>query len=110
MKKIFITGALGQIGSELVPYLRKIYGVNNVIASDIKRNDENPVLLEGVFEELNVMDIEKYELLIKKHNIDTVMHMAALLSATAEKDPIFAWNLNMTGLLNSLEICKNNNQ
>jgi nucleoside-diphosphate-sugar epimerase len=106
MEKILVTGSLGQIGSELVPYLRKIYGENNIIASDIRKTDSNSILAQGIFEELDIMNTNKYSEIVKKYSIDTIIHLAALLSATGEKNPMLAWNLNMTGLLNSLEICK----
>lgn len=106
MKRILVTGALGQIGSELVPYLRRKYGVDSVIASDLRRVEGNPVLTEGVFETLDVMDAEKFKSLAQKHKVDTIIHMAALLSATAEKNPSMGWNLNMGGLVHALEICR----
>ncbi|KUP03992.1 UDP-glucose 4-epimerase [Bacillus coahuilensis p1.1.43] len=105
MKKILITGALGQIGSELVLKLREEYGKDNVIATDIRETD-SPVVTEGIFELLNVMDYEKMLELAKKYEVDTIMHLAALLSATAEAKPLLAWNLNMGGLVNALEVAR----
>ncbi|KUP05002.1 UDP-glucose 4-epimerase [Bacillus coahuilensis m2-6] len=105
MKKILITGALGQIGSELVVKLRQEYGIDNVIATDIRETD-SPVVTEGIFELLNVMDYEKMLELAKKYEVDTIMHLAALLSATAEAKPLLAWNLNMGGLVNALEVAR----
>jgi len=105
MKKILITGALGQIGSELTVKLRDIYGQDNVIATDIRKTD-SAAAANGPFEILDVMDANKMVDLAKKYEVDTIMHMAALLSATAETKPVFAWNLNMGGLMNSLETAR----
>lgn len=105
MKKIFITGALGQIGSELTIKLRNIYGTDNVIATDIRRNDSEAAQ-SGPFEIVDVTDAKSMFDTAKKHNADTVIHMAALLSATAEANPVFAWNLNMGGLMNALEAAR----
>ena len=102
MKKIMITGALGQIGSELITKLREIYGADNVLATDIRKTD-SPVVENGPFELLDVMDAERMHTLAKDFGADTMMHMAALLSATAEAKPLLAWNLNMGGLVNALE-------
>lgn len=102
MKKIMITGALGQIGSELIVKLRDIYGAENVLATDIRKTD-SPVVNDGPFELLDVMDLENMRKLAKDFGADTMMHMAALLSATAEAKPLLAWNLNMGGLVNALE-------
>lgn len=103
MKRILITGALGQIGSELTVKLRDIYGEDNVIATDI-RPAEGPET--GPFERLDVSDDYKMYEIAKKYEVDTIMHMAALLSATAEARPVFAWNLNMGGLMNALETAR----
>ncbi|OIK13256.1 UDP-glucose 4-epimerase [Bacillus sp. MUM 116] len=105
MKKILITGALGQIGSELTMRLREIYGEDNVIATDIKKSD-NLTVESGPFEILDVTDGKQMVEIAKKYNVDTIMHLAALLSATAEAKPLFAWNLNMGGLMNALETAK----
>ncbi|WP_102262886.1 L-threonine 3-dehydrogenase [Mesobacillus jeotgali] len=105
MKKILITGALGQIGSELTVKLRDIYGQDNVIATDIRKTD-SAAAMNGPFEILDVMDANKMVDLAKKYEVDTIMHMAALLSATAETKPVFAWNLNMGGLMNALETAR----
>lgn len=102
MKKIMITGACGQIGSELVEKLRKEYGRDNVLATDIRK----PAHSTGPFEILDVMDAEKMLQLATDFQADTLMHMAALLSATAENNPVFAWNLNMGGLMNALEVAR----
>jgi nucleoside-diphosphate-sugar epimerase len=105
MKKILITGALGQIGSELTVKLRGIYGQDNIIATDIRQTD-SAASSNGPFEILDVMDANRMVELARKYNVDTIMHMAALLSATAETRPVFAWNLNMGGLMNALETAR----
>ncbi|MHA6250596.1 L-threonine 3-dehydrogenase [Oceanobacillus sp. CAU 1775] len=104
MKKILITGACGQIGSELVIKLRKIYGEDNIIATDIKAASGE--LSEGIFETLDCTDAKGIYETAKKHNVDTIMHLAALLSAKAEAEPQKAWHLNMGGLMNSLEVAR----
>ncbi|BAH43573.1 probable L-threonine 3-dehydrogenase [Brevibacillus brevis NBRC 100599] len=106
MKKILVTGALGQIGSELIMKLRDIYGADQVIATDIRKNEEDPVVQSGPFEVLDVTDGNRMFELAKKHGVDTIMHLAALLSATAEAKPLLAWNLNMGGLVNALEAAR----
>ncbi|MEK4244292.1 L-threonine 3-dehydrogenase [Psychrobacillus sp. FSL K6-2684] len=102
MKKIMVTGALGQIGSELVAKLRKEYGSDNILATDI-RHISSSVTENGPFDLLDVTDGEKMHQLAKNFQADTMIHMAALLSATAEAKPLLAWNLNMGGLVNALE-------
>ncbi|ATZ16894.1 UDP-glucose 4-epimerase [Williamsoniiplasma luminosum] len=106
MKKVLITGSLGQIGSELVDRLRRELGKDNVIATDIRKIDGNAVCENGVFETLDVMDYEKFLKMATDHKVDTIVHLAALLSATAEKNIKLAWHLNMGGLLNALDVAK----
>lgn len=102
MKKIIVTGALGQIGSELVGKLRNTYGVDNILATDIRKVESE----QGPFEVLDVTDGKRMHELAHDFGADTMIHMAALLSATAEKNPVFAWNLNMGGLMNALEVAR----
>lgn len=109
MKRIMITGALGQIGTELTVKLRDIYGTDNVLATDLRRPEEDNIVLSGPFETLDVMDGERMQTIADDFKPDTMMHMAALLSATAEKNPVFAWDLNMGGLLNALEVARQHN-
>ncbi len=105
MKKILVTGSLGQIGSELVMKLRDVYGASNVVATDIRETDSE-VVKSGPFEILDVTDGQKLHDIAKRNEVDTIIHLAALLSATAEKNPLFAWNLNMGGLVNALEAAR----
>ena len=101
-----ITGSLGQIGSELTKRLRNDYGVDNVIATDIRHVEGNPVVEEGHFEILDVTDREKMLEIAKRYEVDTLIHLAALLSATAEQKPQLGWQLNMDGLMNALEVAR----
>jgi len=106
MKKILVTGALGQIGTELVPKLREVYGTDNVIATDIKLEKQFCLTQCGPHETLDVTDAQALFNIAKKYQVDTIIHLAALLSATAETKPLFAWNLNMGGLVNALEAAR----
>lgn len=100
-ESILVLGANGQIGSELVESLRNIYGMDNVIASDIK---EPASKSDGPFIQLDVLQADKVLDVIKKNNVKQVYHLAALLSATAEQKVKSAWKLNMDGLINLLDI------
>ncbi len=102
MKKILVTGALGQIGSELVSALRKRYGENNIIASDVK--DVKYVAKEFFpYEKLDVLDKQGLQAVIKKHDINIIHHLAAILSAAGEKNPQLCFDVNIIGLYNILE-------
>ncbi len=103
--KILIIGACGQIGTELTQKLRQEYGTENVIASDIRKLNTD-VVNAGPFEVVNALDYNQIENLIEKYQIDEVYLMAALLSATAEKNPAFAWDLNMNSLFHVLNLAK----
>ena len=105
--KILIIGACGQIGTELTQKLRSIYGNDNVIASDIRKLN-NDIVNNGIFEVINALDYNQIEHLIEKYQITDVYLMAALLSATAEKNPAFAWDLNMNSLFHVLNLAKAN--
>jgi len=105
LKKILVIGAAGQIGTELIPYLRSIYGQANVVASDI-RNDVSASLKEGPFEVIDCLDPKRLAEVTKAYGIDTVYNLAALLSAVAEAKPQMAWQVNMGGLVNILEVAR----
>lgn len=100
--KILIIGAGGQVGQELSAALRGIYGTENVIISDIRE----PEKMMGPFEILDAMDGEKLKSIVEKYAITDVYHLAALLSATAEKQVKFAWDLNMQSLFHVLDLAK----
>ena len=102
-KKILVIGSSGQIGTELVEGLRARFGTDQVISSDIK---EPQVKQDGPFVMVNAMDRHGIERILDKHGITEVYLLAALLSATAEKDPAFAWKLNMESLLIILELAR----
>lgn len=107
MRKILITGALGQIGSELTAEMRKIYGSDNVVASNrrIKAGHEETIE-SGPFEIIDVNAHVALSAAVEKHKINTIVNLAAILSATGEKDPQQCWNINMNGLYNVLEIAR----
>ncbi len=102
---ILVTGALGQIGSELVPALRERYGADNVVASDI-RMPAKERQAAGPFEHLDCTKMQQIRDIVRHHRIGTVYHLAALLSATAEEKPQAAWHLNMGGLYRVLEVVR----
>lgn len=89
--------------------IKKKFGNDQVLATDIKRPESDSVILNGPFEILDVTDKDRLFELVETFKADTIMHMAALLSATAEKNPLFAWNLNMGGLVNALEAAREYN-
>ena len=103
--KILIIGACGQIGTELTQKLRSIYGNENVVASDIRKLN-NDIVNNGIFEVVNALDYNQIEHLVEQYQITDVYLMAALLSATAEKNPAFAWDLNMNSLFHVLNLAK----
>jgi nucleoside-diphosphate-sugar epimerase len=103
--KILIIGACGQIGTELTFKLREIYGVENVVAADIRKLN-NDIVNSGIFEVVNALDFNQIEHLVEVHQITDIYLMAALLSATAEKNPAFAWDLNMNSLFHVLNLAK----
>ncbi len=105
MKKILVTGSMGQIGSELVSHLRDRYGSSNVIASG-RRKKNGSIADQGPFELLDVTDSEKTEAVVRNNKVNTIYHLASLLSATGEQDPQALWNINMNGLINVLEAAR----
>ena len=103
--KILVIGAAGQIGTELVLKLRESKGAENVIAADLKEPNKE-ILAGGKFVQLDILDEPAVRNIIGENSITEVYLLAALLSATAEKNPMFAWKLNMDGLFNILNIAK----
>ncbi|WP_346878064.1 L-threonine 3-dehydrogenase [Clostridium sp. UBA7791] len=106
MKRILVSGCLGQIGTELVTKLREVYGVDNVVATDVRKPEGNPIVEGGIFETLDVTNYDEFLSIAKKHEVDTIIHLAALLSAVAEAKPQLAWTINMGGLVNALEVAR----
>jgi nucleoside-diphosphate-sugar epimerase len=104
MRRILVIGAAGQIGSELVPALRESYGSQNVIATG-RRTPLPPIITEnGPIIYLDALNKESLAKTVYERDIDTIFHMASILSATGEKMPQSAWNININGLINVLEI------
>jgi nucleoside-diphosphate-sugar epimerase len=106
MKKILVTGAVGQIGSELTMSLREKYGNDNVVAGGRKTKPSEKLLNSGPFEVVDCVDDKALANIVKKHDIDTIYHLAAILSAVAEANPVLAWNVNINGLYNVLEVAR----
>ncbi len=102
VKRVLVTGAAGQIGSELVVYLREKYGRENVVMSDIRAPPED-VKEEGPWVRLDVTDGEALDRVIREYDIDTIYHLAAILSATGERKPQLAFKVNILGTFNILE-------
>ncbi len=103
MKKILVTGAFGQIGSELVPELQRLHGPENVIAMGNKNVPED---FQGIVETLRLPDKAGLKALIEKHEVGTIYHMVSLLSATGEKNPDLAWDINVNSLKDVLDLAK----
>lgn len=106
MKKILVTGAVGQIGSELTMALRGKYGNDNVVAGGRKTQPSETLLNSGPFEVVDCTDAKALSEVVKKYEIDTIYHLAAILSAVAEANPVLAWNVNINGLYNVLEVAR----
>lgn len=104
-EKILITGALGQIGTELTNRLVEIHGAENVVASGLDRWDKN-LTSAGYYERMDVTNTQLVRQVIKDYEITTVYHLASLLSGTSEKQPLFAWKLNIEPLLHFCELAK----
>lgn len=103
--RILVTGAAGQIGSELVPALRERYGADRVVASDVR--EPHGLERAGPFEHVDCTHIREIDYAVGRHGVETIFHLAALLSATAEERPRVAWEVNMGGLYRVLEVARN---
>ncbi len=99
-EKILVTGATGQIGTVLTEALRGQYGINNVLATDIKKPEQD----NGRFEMLDILNTQRIREVVEDHQITTVFHLAAILSASGEWNPQKTWNVNMNGLMSILEL------
>lgn len=108
-EKILVTGATGQIGSELTLDLRRKYGNDNVVAVGHSRKPSDDLFNSGPFEFADANEKESVEKIVEKYDVDTIYHLAAVLSATGEQNPQLAWKVNMGSLYNVLEIAKEHN-
>ena len=106
MPRILVTGACGQIGSELTLTLRERYGDQNVVAAGHKTKPSPTLRDSGPFEFIDVTQRETAERVVREYEIDTIYHMAAILSAVGEKKPHLAWDVNLNGLYNILELAR----
>ena len=109
MKKILVTGAAGQIGSELTMALREQYGNDNVVAGIRKTQPNDEVRSSGPLETMDCTNLEAIAQVVKKYQIDTIYHLGALLSAVAENNPQLAWTVNANSLVYILEVARENN-
>jgi len=106
MRNILVIGAAGQIGSELIPELRKRYGSSHIVAGIHKTTPQKELLESGPMEHMDVTDKEQLSPVVKKYKIDTIYNLAALLSVVGEANPLEAWHVGMNGLLNVLEVSR----
>jgi len=107
--KILVTGSLGQVGSELVPALRRLYGPDQVVASDVRMMSREQLLrTEGPFEFLDCTNARQIQEMVRRYEIGTIFHLVALLSATGESRPQVAWDVNMGSLYGVLEVARQN--
>jgi nucleoside-diphosphate-sugar epimerase len=109
IQRILVTGAVGQIGSELTLALRKRYGADNVIATGRKTAPSDELKNSGPFYFIDVTKRESLEELVKKHQVDTIVHMAAILSAVGEKNPQLCWDVNINGTITVLDCAREHN-
>jgi len=106
VRRILITGACGQVGSELVPRLRERYGRDNVIATGHETKPSEELLNSGLFHFIDCTDVESVGEVVKKYDIGIIYHLASILSARAEANPKLAWHVNTNGLYNVLEVAR----
>ena len=106
MNRILVVGAGGQIGTELVPHLQKLYGNENVIAGEVREDVVKKLNENCTAIQMNALDFEGFSKVVQKYEIDSIYNLVALLSAKGEANPLLAWDINMGALLNSLKIAK----
>ena len=106
MKKVLVTGATGQIGSELTLALRNRYGNEQVVAGGHVRRPSQELLDSGPFEIVDCTEVKEISNVVQEYSIDTIYHLAAILSASAEKNPILAYDVNVQGMINILEVAR----
>ena len=106
MKKILVVGAGGQIGTELVPHLQKLYGSENVIAGEVRAEVVDKLSNSCKAVQMNALDFEGFRSVVEREQVDAIYNLVALLSAKGEVNPLLAWDINMGALLNSLKIAK----
>lgn len=109
MERILVTGSVGQIGSELTLALRERYGNDSVVAGGRKTQPSEELRDSGPFEIVDCTDIEAVNRVVKNYRVDTIYHLAALLSAVAENNPQLAWQVNVNALVNVLEVAREHN-
>ncbi len=108
MENILVIGCAGQIGTELTMELKKIYGNEHVIGTDINKIP-SVIAVNGPHETLDILDKKALRKIVKKYKIDGIVNLAAILSAVGEKHPLLAWNVNMNGLINVFEVAREEN-
>ena len=108
MERILVTGALGQIGSELVPALRERYGADRVVATDLRMPPAGAPGEDGPFEHLDCTHLRQIQEVVRHHEVGTIYHLAGILSAVGEERPQVAWHVNMGGLYRVLEVARQN--
>jgi len=108
MKRILVTGSVGQIGSELTIELRRLYGNESVIAAGHKTQPSEELRESGPFHFIDVQERKELERIVRQYDIDTIYNMAAILSAAGEKNPQLCWDVNVKGFMNVLEVAREN--